>query len=176
MRSGTMPTRALILAQGNQGIKIYKEADGYPEEVVPLLLAVTDLFREERGFWDPERFMAQVLIGLGLKDRLSRGPGKGMAPPSPVLGYALTTGWRWVDYIYFVRDDYTLEIYQPGEGWGEGIGLDEGEAWQKGCQRVAFACLEDKECRKFYKAWKTLLATPLRSGEGEERQRKTLLH
>lgn len=95
-----MSTRATIMVEGVDFVKVYKHLDGYPEGM-DWLKEFNHFFKENRGD-DPDYKIAQVLRWTGRKDQ--------------ELGIddSLTTGYGLVPYDADCWEDYNYELLKDG--------------------------------------------------------------
>jgi hypothetical protein len=104
-----MGTRAIIKIQGEDSLRIYKHWDGYPEGLLPWLVAFNKKFTEKRGN-DPTYKAAQLL-----RDSV-RSAEEFNLDPSEFTGWGLTTAKRgeifdmWQEYEYTLMLDGTVKV------------------------------------------------------------------
>ncbi len=99
-----MSTRAQIVVEGNDNIKIYKHNDGYPEGVLPILTNLLEQFVTERGN-DPDYCTAQILMAFARDEQPS------------MLGWGLDCKIHSdIKYLYFVvLAERKIRIYSPDQ-------------------------------------------------------------
>lgn len=101
-----MSTRAQIVVEGLEEVKLYKHSDGYPIGVLPVVEPFVKGFLRRRGCWDPEYLMARLVMAFGLTD------------PGGVLGYGLSAVWQPdISWFYRIRQDGTVECWRTRDSW-----------------------------------------------------------
>lgn len=115
-----MSTKAQIVVEDLQTIKLYKHCDGYPSGVLPVLEPCVEAFLQRRG-WDPEYLLARLVMAFGLAEEPQRQTG--------FLGYGLSGEWYAdIEWIYRVRRDGSIEVRRTKESWWD---APEDEPWER---------------------------------------------
>jgi hypothetical protein len=128
-----MSTRCQIAIEGSP-VYVYKHSDGYPAGVLPVLLPFRDRFYEGRGY-DPEYFLARLLMAFGVEERTDAA--HTLANPDPsdpyykyaasharkvmegkeVLSYGIDTVIHGdIEFFYWVGKDGTVRVHARGYG------------------------------------------------------------
>ena len=120
-----MSTRAQLVVETNEGIKIYKHCDGYPSGVLPILKKLLPKFKAARGF-DAEYLTAHlsaVLIQNSITSaRAFYRRMKKKFPTDPTwanlkvtqeyLGHGLDTKWHGdIEFAYRIKPDFSVEVW-----------------------------------------------------------------
>lgn len=104
-----MSTRAQIVVEGLEEIKLYRHSDGYPEGVLPVLEPFVQDFLQKKG-WDPEYLLARMVAALVVAGDDLEG----------TLGYGLSPEWAPdIEYWYRVRRNGKIECWKTLQGWWE---------------------------------------------------------
>ncbi|RYM39436.1 histidine kinase [Meiothermus sp. PNK-Is4] len=148
-----MSTKAQIVVEDLQTIKLYKHSDGYPSGVLPVLEPCVEAFLQRRG-WDPEYLLAQVVMAFGLTQERHR--------QTQFLGYGLSDEWYAdIEWVYRVRRDGSIEVRRTKESWWDAAGKEEDALWERHTrlltgeevaewQKAQWAEEERKAMRAFY--------------------------
>lgn len=162
-----MSTRAQIVIEDLEAIKLYKHCDGYPAGVLPVLEPCVEAFLKRRG-WDPEYLLARLVMAFGLAEERHRQamkahPTLGERYRHPeTTGYGLSREWYAdIEWVYRVRRDGSVEAWKTGEDWWGAVERGEDAPWERcawllpeeeaaGWRKVPWAREERKAMRAFY--------------------------
>lgn len=118
-----MSTRAQIQTEGSK-VLLYLHGDGMPESVLPMLLPFLAEFHVERGH-DPMYLPARFLQRLANDndDALRATSARMQSSYKPNLFLSLGVGTEIhgdLEFFYRIRENGTVEVKVPTNGFGEG--------------------------------------------------------
>lgn len=162
-----MSTKAQIVVEDLEAIKLYKHCDGYPAGVLPVLEPCVEAFLQRRG-WDPEYLLARLVMAFGLtqerhRQAMKAHPTLGERYRHPeTTGYGLSGEWYAdIEWVYRVRRDGSIEVRRTKESWWDAAGKEEDALWERHTrlltgeevaewQKAQWAEEERKAMRAFY--------------------------
>ncbi len=64
-------TRAQIFV-GAKGVSLYKGHDGYPDNVMPVIVAVLEYIHKRGEVWNPDRILSSIISAFTIRDEIFR--------------------------------------------------------------------------------------------------------